>query len=126
MKRKAISKRTIEKAVAAINEYYDRPNCGYIKKGFLIIKNITTSEEVDVLISRLEGLGLITYSKDNKWDEVAINRLAPCITYFEKKNDAARQAAFAKVTSIISLIISLIALAVTIIEFIINNSSPPS
>ncbi len=122
--KKAFSQRKIEKAIWEINQYYDKFPKGYhIDKSYFVHKKIVSTDEVDSFISRLVNLELIEYSSDKKDELPMVKRLPSCVTYFEKKNNVARQAAFAKVTSIISLIISLIALAMTIVKFFIDVSS---
>lgn len=112
MSKKYISQRKIEKAIIAINGYYDKMSDGnhHITKDFLTHNKICSPDEVDMFISRLEGLGLIDYSEYITAGVLAITRLPPCITYFENKKAIAKQTQFSKITSIISLIISAIAL----------------
>lgn len=105
-----------------INAFYDTHSKNqFINKDYLVNKKIIGDNEIDIFISRLVSLGLIDYSRNNAFDEMAITRLPACVTYFEKKNDAAHQAAFAKVTSIISLIISTLSAATVILNFIWQN-----
>lgn len=122
MKSKAFSRKKIEKAVMEINMYYDKyPTGRYIDKKYLVVKGIVGNDEIDAFISRLVGLGLIEYSRNNNYDQLAITRLPKCMAYFEKKNDAASQVAFAKRTSIISIIISGLSFIVVFLNFVLQN-----
>lgn len=122
MKSKGFSRKKIDKAVLEINMYYDTHPAGHcIDKRYLVDKGIVRDDEIDAFISRLVSLGLIDYSKNNKYDILVITRLPACVAYFEKKNDVAHQAAFAKVTSIISLIISLLSFVTVFLNFVWQN-----
>ncbi len=123
MKNKAFSQKKIEKAINAINDYYDNhdPRAFYIAESYLVENGICKHSESRLLVSKLVNLGLIDYSRNNTHDILAINRLPSCVTYFERKNDAAKQAAFAKTISIISLVLSLLSVATVILDFIWQN-----
>ena len=117
MKSKAFPRKKIEKAVLAINRFYDKYSDRNMTKDYLVGKRIVGYNEVDAFIARLVSLELVDYSHKDKNGDLEIIPLPECTAYFEKKNDAAKQAAFAKTTSIISLGISLLSLVVTAINY---------
>lgn len=117
MKSKAFPKKKIEKAILAINKFYDRYSDRSMTRDYLVGKKIVGYDEVDAFIARLVGLELVDYSQKDENGDLKIIPLPACTAYFEKKNDVASQAAFAKVTSIISLVISLFTLGVTAINY---------
>lgn len=124
MKGKAFSQKKIEKAILAINRFYDKYSDRPMTKDYLVGKRIVGYDEVDAFISRLVSLGLIGYSHKDEYNELKIIRLPACVAYFEKKNDAASQAAFAKRTSIVSIIISGLSFLVVLFNFICQNFAP--
>ena len=73
---KKITYKTIEKAVGAINQYYDTVPNGYINEEYLIAKNIADIDNVHILISQLEGLELIRYGTN---DYIYVDGLHPPI-----------------------------------------------
>ena len=106
---KKITYKTIEKAVGAINQYYDTVPNGYINEEYLIAKNIADIDNVHILISQLEGLELIRYGT-NDYDVPAINRLSKCKSYLIERKERRKDIIITRIISIAALALSAIAI----------------